>query len=118
MGLAEYRDYADARRQLGRFLDAVYNRKRIHSALGSLTPAEFEQQWRADRRGLSWFHNPPSRWPGSAESRENLGPVNIHATPEWGYETGSRRWYNSSGPDWPHFRGALHILSGPLTETR
>lgn len=51
VGLTEYRDYADARRQLGRFLDAVDNRKRIHSALGYLTPAEFEQQWRADRRG-------------------------------------------------------------------
>jgi transposase InsO family protein len=43
--LAEYRDYADARRQLGRFLDDVYNRKRIHSSLGYLTPVEFEQQW-------------------------------------------------------------------------
>jgi putative transposase len=43
--LTEYRDFADARRQLGRFLDGVYNRKRIHSALGYLTPAEFEQQW-------------------------------------------------------------------------
>ena len=51
VALTEYRDYADARRQLGRFLDAVYNRKRIHSALGYLTPAEYEQQWRADRRG-------------------------------------------------------------------
>lgn len=49
--LAEYRDYADARRQLGRFLDRVYNRKRIHSALGYLTPIEFEQQWRAQGSG-------------------------------------------------------------------
>jgi putative transposase len=49
VALTEYRDYSDARRQLGRFLDAVYNRKRIHSALGYLTPSEFEQQWRADR---------------------------------------------------------------------
>lgn len=46
VALADYQDYADARRQLGRFLDAVYNVKRIHSALGYLTPAEFEQQWR------------------------------------------------------------------------
>ena len=43
--LSEYEDLADARRQLGRFLDDVYNTKRIHSALGYLTPAEFEQQW-------------------------------------------------------------------------
>jgi putative transposase len=45
--LSEYQDYADALRQVGRFIEAVYNRKRIHSALGYLTPAEFEQQWRA-----------------------------------------------------------------------
>jgi transposase InsO family protein len=42
--LPEYRDFADASGQLGRFLD-VYNRNRIHSALGYLTPAEFEQVW-------------------------------------------------------------------------
>jgi putative transposase len=51
VALTEYRDYADARRQLGRFLDGVYNRKRIHSALGYLTPVEFEQQWRAQGCG-------------------------------------------------------------------
>jgi putative transposase len=43
--LSDYEDLADARRQLGRFLDDVYDTKRIHSALGYLTPAEFEQQW-------------------------------------------------------------------------
>ena len=51
VALTEYHDYADARHQLGRFLDAVYNRKRIHSALGYLTPVEFEQQWRAQGSG-------------------------------------------------------------------
>jgi putative transposase len=45
VALAEYQDLADAWRQLGRFLDDVYNTKRIHSSLGYLTPAEFEQQW-------------------------------------------------------------------------
>jgi putative transposase len=43
--LSEYHDFADAYGQLGRFLDDVYNRKRIHSSLGCLTPAEFEAQW-------------------------------------------------------------------------
>jgi putative transposase len=44
--LSEYRDYTDARNQLGRFLDDVYMHKRIHSSLGYLTPVEFEEQWR------------------------------------------------------------------------
>jgi len=43
--LTEYEGFADALRQIGRFLDEVYNRKRIHSSLGYLTPSEFEQQW-------------------------------------------------------------------------
>src|SRR5512135_118867 len=44
--LSEYEDFGDALRGLGRFLDDVYNRKRIHSSLGYLTPAEFEDSWR------------------------------------------------------------------------
>jgi transposase InsO family protein len=47
--LSEYQDLSDAYRQLGRFLDDVSNRKRIHSSLGYLTPAEFEQQWLKER---------------------------------------------------------------------
>jgi putative transposase len=48
--LSEYRDFEDARRQIGRFLDDVYNVKRIHSSLGYLTPREFEARWRATSR--------------------------------------------------------------------
>jgi transposase InsO family protein len=46
--LSDYRDFAEARGQIGHFIDRVYNAKRIHSALGYLTPIEFEEQWRQD----------------------------------------------------------------------
>lgn len=45
--LGDYQDFADAHHNIRRFLDKVYNVKRIHSALGYLTPREFEEQWRA-----------------------------------------------------------------------
>lgn len=47
--LSEYEDFHDAYQSIGRFLDEVYTRKRIHSALGYLTPAEFEQNWLAQQ---------------------------------------------------------------------
>ena len=43
---SEYRDLADARRQIGLFIESVYNQKRLHSALGYSSPAEFEQKIR------------------------------------------------------------------------
>jgi transposase InsO family protein len=45
--LSEYADFHEAYWSIGRFLDEVYTRKRIHSALGYLTPAEFEADWQA-----------------------------------------------------------------------
>jgi putative transposase len=49
VSLSEYRDFDEAREQIGRFTDDVYLNKRIHSSLGYLTPAEFEQQWRQNQ---------------------------------------------------------------------
>jgi transposase InsO family protein len=44
--LSDYEDYEQAYHQIGRFLEDVYMRKRVHSSLNYLTPAEFEAQWR------------------------------------------------------------------------
>ena len=42
VSLNEYEDFADAQARIGTFLGDVYNTKRIHSALGYKTPAEYE----------------------------------------------------------------------------
>lgn len=39
----EYRNLADARARIGRFLESVYNEKRLHSALHYAAPSEFER---------------------------------------------------------------------------
>ena len=42
--LNEYDDIIDAKQRIEHFILQVYNHKRPHSALGYLTPVEFEQQ--------------------------------------------------------------------------
>ena len=40
--LQEYRTMAEAKQAIGRFIEEVYNEKRLHSALGYRPPSEFE----------------------------------------------------------------------------
>jgi len=42
--LWEYRNLADVQERIPYFLEAVYNRKRLHSSLGYLPPEEFEKR--------------------------------------------------------------------------
>jgi transposase InsO family protein len=45
--LNEYTSFEMALANIGGFIDAVYNKKRIHSALGYISPSQFEAVWRA-----------------------------------------------------------------------
>jgi putative transposase len=47
--LQQYRDQEEARASIQRFIEEVYNRKRLHSALGYLSPDAFENRLRPDR---------------------------------------------------------------------
>ena len=47
--LSDYRDFKEAYSQIGHFIEDVYQTKRIHSALGYLTPLEFETAWTRSR---------------------------------------------------------------------
>lgn len=47
---AEYDSYADMRQQIKHFLEVEYNRERPHSALGYMTPQQFEQEYHWQNR--------------------------------------------------------------------
>ena len=70
----EYRDLTEARASIPRFLEHVYNQKRLHSALGYLPPAEFEKSLenfaigRPQRDDLGLVERPASRKSAVLES--------------------------------------------------
>jgi putative transposase len=54
--LWEYRTLADVESRLPYFIEEVYNRKRLHSALGYRPPNEFEEFTQADQNGVPTRH--------------------------------------------------------------
>lgn len=47
--LQDYESFLEADARIEHFIEAVYNRKRLHSSLGYVPPVEFEQKWRAQQ---------------------------------------------------------------------
>ena len=48
----EYQDLAEARSSIREFLETIYDRRRLHSALGYVPPAEFKAHPAAQVSGL------------------------------------------------------------------
>ena len=65
----QYRNLEDAQARIGEFLDNVYNRQRLHSALGYLTPEEFEATL------------PPTSGPAQVRVEESVAPATVTAEP-------------------------------------
>jgi len=55
--LNQYESIVDAEQQIGRFIDAVYNQKRLHSSLGYVPPNEYETLYNAQEK-----HAAPVVW--------------------------------------------------------
>jgi transposase InsO family protein len=51
--LNQYETFADAEGQIGRFIDDVYNQKRLHSSLGYRPPNEYESLYNTNQKHLS-----------------------------------------------------------------
>ena len=55
-----YANLDNARRQIGDFIESVYNAKRLHSSLGYKPPVRFEAEFGRDNRNLANQEEAPS----------------------------------------------------------
>lgn len=69
--LTEYLDFEDAYRQIRRFIERVYNHKRLHSSLGYVPPVEFEEKLRAKPKRRS----APVTRPSAPLTRSPVAPA-------------------------------------------
>jgi transposase InsO family protein len=74
-----YRDLAEAEADIGAFIDAVYNRERLHSALGYRSPEEFEAWQKTSLRpGVAGSARPEGSAPATPDPV--LEPATTSAT--------------------------------------
>ena len=51
--VSEYRTFTEVKERIGKFIELIYNQERLHSALGYLSPVEFEQEIKSAQRHLA-----------------------------------------------------------------
>ena len=81
--LSDYESFGEALQNTGRFIEDVYNAKRLHSSLGYVPPNEFEENWLKKQGGVLTLPGPGKCLLANLNaenSAENLEKGGIFAT--------------------------------------
>jgi hypothetical protein len=77
----EYRGLGEARRSIVRFLEQVYNEKRLHSALGYRPPVEFEQALLARKQAAQTMRAENSQQRAAINRRRDSSESGVQGAP-------------------------------------